>query len=1297
MNIRSFQLGAILLLTWLCAARATVYYVDINSTNPTPPYATWGTASTDIQSAIDAATNGDTILVNDGDYQTGGRVASGGLVTNRVVIDQAVTVESLDGPAVTIIQGYQQNSIIAGSNAVRCVYMATNAALLGFTLTSGSTSPSDVNGGGIFCQTVSADLVSNCVLTANTAYGQGGGVYQGTLVNCLLSNNLCTDYSNRYYYGSSGLAGGGAFGSSLMQCTVSGNSARMLNDYLLTPCGGGTCGGTASNCLFVFNSCTALGYYSTTYYYQGITSYGSAYYGGFGYGGATYNTSVANCIIASNSCFSTGVSEGGGVYGGTVVNSAIIDNTAISSYTAFEFGGSGGGACNSGLTNCTVANNFASAAGGGTFGANEVNCINYFNVCPNPNAYTNAVNAFGGSNSYCCSTPLLKGSNNISLDPVLAGVFLLSTNSPCVGAGSSAAVTGTDINGQPWANPPSMGCEEINPGNLSGNLSMSIAPDFTNLPPGYAKNFQANITGPLTASVWNFGDGTMVTNEAYISHAYAALGNYTISLTGYNNTYPAGLTATLNITVAVPTLYYVAVNSPDPTPPYSSWLTAALNIQDAVDLAPPGSLVLVTNGLSWGFPAEFLSSNGIGIYQFGGHSVYGLSNRLAITKPITVQSVNGPQLTWIYGGGRNGGVRGVYMTNGATLIGFTITNGYSNNNGNQIQDESGGGIWSESTNDVITNCIISGCAAYYAGSGVYSGTFYDCVMVSNINSQYGGGACTSVLYNCNLVGNGSGAANSTLYNCLVASNGGAGISMSSAYNCTVANNNGGGAQGGFLSNCILVANQSTYGGGAFGSSTAPIVLYNCLIASNAAEYYGGGAYGSTPYNSNNCVLYGCQLFCNSATNYGGGAAFASLNNSVIASNAALSSFNGTGGGVEGGILNNCLLTGNRALSGGGADCLWQGTSGGGILNNCIVSNNVAKNGWGGGAAFSILNNCLLFNNLATNGSGGGASSCTLSNCSLLGNMANFSGDNGGALGGGGAASSALFSCRIYSNSTSFSGSPKPSGGGTLDCTLYNCILAYNIATNGGGDSGSTLLNCTIVSNTALFGGGVFDSTAQNTILYDNSGANYSFSSFARPWLYYCCTIPPTNGPGNITNNPSFVSLAGGDFHLQPNSPCINSGDNLYVSTATDLDGNPRIVGGTVDMGAYEYQTPSSILSYAWAQQYGLPTDGSVDYLDLDGTGMPDWQKSIAGLNPTNPASVLAMVPLTATNVLTNGISVSWQSLNTRMYYLLRATNLAAQPAFSAIQSNLLGQSGTTSYTDTSATNGGPYFYRVGVQ
>jgi hypothetical protein len=93
--------------------------------------------------------------------------------------------------------------------------------------------------------------------------------------------------------------------------------------------------------------------------------------------------------------------------------------------------------------------------------------------------------------------------------------------------------------------------------------------------------------------------------------------------------------------------------------------------------------------------------------------------------------------------------------------------------------------------------------------------------------------------------------------------------------------------------------------------------------------------------------------------------------------------------------------------------------------------------------------------------------------------------------------------------------------------------------------------------------------------------------------------------------------------------------------------------------------------------------------------MLNWQKSVAGLNPTNAASLLAMSPVVRNSAA--GVTVSWQSVNTRTYFIQRATDSTAQPAFSGLRSNLVGQASTTSLSDTTATNGGPYFYRVGVQ
>ena len=76
---------------------------------------------------------------------------------------------------------------------------------------------------------------------------------------------------------------------------------------------------------------------------------------------------------------------------------------------------------------------------------------------------------------------------------------------------------------------------------------------------------------------------------------------------------------------------------------------------------------------------------------------------------------------------------------------------------------------------------------------------------------------------------------------------------------------------------------------------------------------------------------------------------------------------------------------------------------------------------------------------------------------------------------------------------------------------------------------------------------------------------------------------PWQGVGNITNEPLFVDDAEGNLRLQSDSPCINAGRNALASVGPDLDGNPRVVSATVDIGAYEFQGPGSVISYGWLQ------------------------------------------------------------------------------------------------------------------
>lgn len=89
--------------------------------------------------------------------------------------------------------------------------------------------------------------------------------------------------------------------------------------------------------------------------------------------------------------------------------------------------------------------------------------------------------------------------------------------------------------------------------------------------------------------------------------------------------------------------------------------------------------------------------------------MYGMSNRVAVTKAVIVQSVNGPGVTSIAGyqvpGSRNGAAAGrcVSLTNGAVLSGFTLTNGATQTYGDSTRLQSGGGVWWASGSAQVTN------------------------------------------------------------------------------------------------------------------------------------------------------------------------------------------------------------------------------------------------------------------------------------------------------------------------------------------------------------------------------------------------------------------------------------------------------------------------------------------------------------------------------------------------------------------------------------------------------------------
>ena len=76
-----------------------------------------------IQDAVDAAVAGDEIVVTNGIYATGGRAvwSAYGTMTNRVAVDTPLTLRSVNGPEVTIIQGSQAPGAPYGAGPIRCV------------------------------------------------------------------------------------------------------------------------------------------------------------------------------------------------------------------------------------------------------------------------------------------------------------------------------------------------------------------------------------------------------------------------------------------------------------------------------------------------------------------------------------------------------------------------------------------------------------------------------------------------------------------------------------------------------------------------------------------------------------------------------------------------------------------------------------------------------------------------------------------------------------------------------------------------------------------------------------------------------------------------------------------------------------------------------------------------------------------------------------------------------------------------------------------------------------------------
>jgi outer membrane protein assembly factor BamB len=321
------------------------------------------------------------------------------------------------------------------------------------------------------------------------------------------------------------------------------------------------------------------------------------------------------------------------------------------------------------------------------------------------------------------------------------------------------------------------------------------------------------------------------------------------------------------------------------------------------------------------------------------------------------------------------------------------------------------------------------------------------------------------------------------------------------------------------------------------------------------------------------------------------------------------------------MITNCVITGNTAVDGGGGGGIYCSGSSPTIIN-CDISGNSAYHGGGvycgDEGSGPIVINCTFTNNSAQRD--GGAIGATpngggpIINCTFMWNAA---GDDGGALEH---CSGPIINCVIIGNRA------VDAGGGLYKCSgsiTDSAITGNSAQYDGGGfynyysdESLKSITNCTITGNGAgWMGGGMYNlhcgPILTNCIVWgntDSNGTGESSQISSEPshmgYVTFSCiqdddpndaNIPfGGSANNNIDDNPMFVrdpndggdgwGVGGnddfGDLHLQNSSPCIDTGDPFLpvAPNSVDMDGQPRIMGSTVDMGADEFFIPMLVVT-----------------------------------------------------------------------------------------------------------------------
>ncbi len=398
-----------------------------------------------------------------------------------------------------------------------------------------------------------------------------------------------------------------------------------------------------------------------------------------------------------------------------------------------------------------------------------------------------------------------------------------------------------------------------------------------------------------------------------------------------------------------------------------------------------------------------------------------------------------------------------------------------------------------------------------------------------------------------------------------------------------------------ISNCIVSQCRAEgFGGGGITLNTSSARIENTIIENNLAETCGGGLY---IFDSASPTIYNTIIRKNktSGASSGGGVCVIRshpvLSRCTISYNESNLAYVGEGVTNSGGIsfrdgstgkLESSIISYNKAQERGGIGS-WDAIP---EITNCLIEKNEATVDGGGGIGLYNNSNALVSNstikNNTANGYGGGVSiwNPVASNTGPV-FIDNIIENNDGGESGGGMnildSSPEISRCIIRGNrSSTRAGIALRGVNGTTSSTLVNDLIYDNVAAGFGGGitclggAGAAVTNCTVVNNrSSIVSAGLYVEDANvsvvNSILWGNIPEDDSTIDARITYSDISGVHPDV---GNFSSDPQFMSST--DFHLENDSPCIDTGNNsANHSPLLDLGRNNR-EDGEIDIGVYEY-------------------------------------------------------------------------------------------------------------------------------